>query len=1411
MNVYELSSTLSLNTKDFMKQLNETSQKTLRAFSSMTKSVGGVLSGIGNQATGMLSQIGNIAKTALTMTGDMVVSLGKEAVNGYKDYEQYIGGIKKLYGKDADEMIAVANNAYKTTGMSANQYMQTVTSFTATLLKSLNGDTHSTMVMADLAMKDMSDNANTFGTDMERLQAAYVGFSRGNFTMLDNLNLGYAGTKEGMKDLIAHANELRKAQGKTATLSINSFADIIEAVHLVQEELNIAGTTEHEAATTIEGSLKTLSAAWQNYVTGLADANEYSTVSVRDLVDAAETALSNLIPAFGRFVDGISETLLDLPPFLEDKLPKLINDNLPGLIQSVTKLISTAAQRLPRILRAVLKTGVNAIIDVVNGLLGTNVPHINRIRFPTWDDVKAAAQHAWTVIRAGFSKLGKLVFGTTADGGIKWPEWSKIKPEAEKAFHDIFEGIANLPGKLSEFGDTLATQLLGLDEDSFEAGEGWELIGAAIFKGIKDGFIKAGNILAEILDPNSVTVENSGWGVVGGKIFEAIGAGFKGADKFLLHMFLGDKYVEGQSDWSQVGKEISDSLKKLFNTTVEIDGKDVTLFDNIGNTLIDSIRLAGKNAIDFLYGMLTGKETTAEMTLGDKLNGIFTGVIDKAFEALGKGEDLILRLLLGKDAKYDDPSQGWHQVGMNIHDWIESIFSVPEAGEGEDKAESVGEHIFKKLWEGMKHGVEDINGFILGLFGVESWDDLFKGIEDVNFGNIIGKAMGSLSDLGDDLYAWLNPDAVFEKGTGWLKFGETIGHEIINGLDSIFKGTNNLLLKLILGNEWTANSGWGDAGKKIHDSINELFNTAFKVDNGEEKGLFGHLADSLKENIGIAFMGIIDGLYGLLNGEAPDAELTLGQKLGGILIGAIDTAMESFDNVENLIFRIFLGEDADQPNPWVGMGKLLNTWINELLKNLFSIAEEEGAKEGKKGGLGGKIFEFLWKGVVEASKSTSGLLLGLIAGDMKKTNGDEIETWLDFFVTVFDNLKLAFADFWDSVFDGAKIKWNDFADFINKKLGTDFLPKFDIREFDDEVQDVEQRLNEVFKGTAGENKVSDLVDLYATAKESGEMEDWKAFVDELEKVADISGIDLTIKGNPLEDLLKISKALAGINGRVERYLAWGESDETAGMAYAFGQKLAGLHWETKYIAEPDFTVPIDDEDKKNLADYIKLCQEYNALQDEWNQAYLESDYPKMQDIEKLMDENYAATSAMEDEFLAKGSKAYEQLMQWTKYTQLEPYEFDLSLLEHPEDLEAPVDLEASEGSEADLQGACDGMNLTASVSLIPDTSGFSWGGGGEETSEFNAKGLDYVPVNDYLTRLHKGEAVLTASEARAWRNGNYGVDTNAIAGAVKNAITEAMGNMMFVMNGKQVANAVSNPMGKKISGFQQANSAGYGR
>lgn len=284
---------------------------------------------------------------ATAITG--VVAAG---VKSYADLEQNVGGIETLFKDSADTVIANAKKAYETAGMSANEYMQTVTSFSASLLQSLGGDTAKAAEVADMAIVDMADNANKMGTSMELIQNAYQGFAKQNYTMLDNLKLGYGGTKEEMERLLADAEKISGIH-----YDISSLNDVYQAIHVIQQNMDITGTTAKEASETISGSFSAAKAAFDNFLNGSGD--------VETLADTLVTAFGNVGKAIVKLTPQITNGLVKLVNGLIPKIPELINGLLPSVLNGALGLIQGLIAAVPQIVQSLLTVFQSVITSLI--------------------------------------------------------------------------------------------------------------------------------------------------------------------------------------------------------------------------------------------------------------------------------------------------------------------------------------------------------------------------------------------------------------------------------------------------------------------------------------------------------------------------------------------------------------------------------------------------------------------------------------------------------------------------------------------------------------------------------------------------------------------------------------------------------------------------------------------------------------------------------------------------------------------------------------------------------------------------------------------------------------------------------------------------------------------------------------
>lgn len=357
MNLFELFATIGLDSSEYEKGL-ETAEKNA--------------SSAGSKIGAAISNIAKVSTAAIGAAATGVTAITTSAVKSYADYEQLVGGIETLFGDAAGAVIADADAAFKTAGVSVNEYMETSIQSAAALINSLGGNQERAAKMMNMSITDMADNVNKMGTNMEAVQNAYRGFSRGNFTMLDNLALGFAGTKEGMQELIDKANEIRQSKDlDLRDLTINSYADIVQAIHEVQDEMGITGTTAREAASTISGSANAMKSAWKNLLTGFGDSNADIENLVTVLIDSVETMMGNLAPVVSRVLSGIAQAITKAAPRLAGSLVGMFDSVVPELLTTAASLLGSLADAIVENSDMLIQTGFDLVLKLIEGILGS--------------------------------------------------------------------------------------------------------------------------------------------------------------------------------------------------------------------------------------------------------------------------------------------------------------------------------------------------------------------------------------------------------------------------------------------------------------------------------------------------------------------------------------------------------------------------------------------------------------------------------------------------------------------------------------------------------------------------------------------------------------------------------------------------------------------------------------------------------------------------------------------------------------------------------------------------------------------------------------------------------------------------------------------------------------------------------
>jgi phage-related protein len=374
MELFKLLGKIAIDNSEAKKALKETSSAAkdtaddISSTSDSAESAGGKWSNAFKKIGSGALALGKTVVAGIGVAAGGVAALATKAIQSYADYEQLVGGVDTLFKQSSAKVQEYAKNAYKTAGLSANEYMETVTSFSASLLQSLGGDTEAAAEMANMAITDMSDNANKMGTDITMIQNAYNGFAKQNYTMLDNLKLGYGGTKEEMARLLADAQAISGIE-----YDISSYADVVDAIHVIQTEMGITGTTAKEASSTISGSIASMKSSWQNLLTAISSDDLPFDDYVNSFVNSVSTVVDNLLPRIGTALGGVVSLVDKLAPMIISKIPELFNQLLPSVISAATGLLNSIVAALPSLVNmlttSVIPQLLSGVVTVTNTLL----------------------------------------------------------------------------------------------------------------------------------------------------------------------------------------------------------------------------------------------------------------------------------------------------------------------------------------------------------------------------------------------------------------------------------------------------------------------------------------------------------------------------------------------------------------------------------------------------------------------------------------------------------------------------------------------------------------------------------------------------------------------------------------------------------------------------------------------------------------------------------------------------------------------------------------------------------------------------------------------------------------------------------------------------------------------------------
>lgn len=586
-------------------------------------------SGIG----GALKAGGALIGAGVAAATTAVIGFGKEAVSSYANYEQLIGGVEKLYGDASGTIQKFADEAYKTSGMSANAYMETATGFSAALINSLDGDVNKAAELTDVAMRAMSDNVNVFGSDMESVQNAFQGFAKGNYTMLDNLKLGYGGTKEGMEQLIADANAYRDTIGETADLSIDSFADIVQAVQSVQEAQNIAGTTNKEAMSTIEGSATATKAAWENVITaigrgeGMQEAFDGLLTSVFGGEDGGGL-LNNILPRIEQVMQGIGEFVGQAAPIISEKLPVLIEGVVPSLLTAGVSLLEALAQGILSALPSLVPIAIDVLMEIVHTIID-NIPMIISVGVQLIGElVSGIAQALPELIPAAIEAIYAIVDGLLDNIdllidaavnlaiGIATGLVQAIPVIVEKAPEIIGKLVVGLIGAIPKLVLAAGQILTAFINAFLNMGAKLLSTGRSIVDGIKNGIMEAwDNLVAKVKE-------------MAGKLVDGVKNVFKISSPSKVFAQIGDYCVQGfDESFDSFGNNALDSVEGAMQDMASVSMPQISADMRMSTGSYKSVDKSSD-----VYGLLAtylpllNRETAVNVSLEGDAAGLFRQV-----------------------------------------------------------------------------------------------------------------------------------------------------------------------------------------------------------------------------------------------------------------------------------------------------------------------------------------------------------------------------------------------------------------------------------------------------------------------------------------------------------------------------------------------------------------------------------------------------------------------------------------------------------------------------------------------------------------------------------------------------------------------------------------------------------------
>lgn len=728
---------------------------------------------VGTKAfNGITGAIGGMATAATAAIGGLV----KGSTDAFAEYQQLEGGINKLFGDGSNKLKGYAAEAYRTAGMSANEYMQNVTGFSAALINSLGGDTVKAADVADMAMRDIADNANTYGKySAQELAGVYQALAKGTYTTLDNLNLGFGGSKEGMEALIRKAEELDDSfkvvhkTGKSGNDEITfGFNDMVQAIHIVQENMKIAGTTQNEAATTISGSLGMVKASWQDVLVSISGGGKDLDKSISQLIESVGHYAHNLMPVVEKALNGIGDMVVKIAPIIAEKLPEVTANILPKMLNAISTLAKGAGEAIIKTIPAIIDTIMQVIpqflsvgIEIVNSILKGIVNNIFGIQSAAeslvtqfMDGIRSIMPRLLTIARVmistilkGFIEYKTLIFEigiqliTTLVQGIA-DEAPTLAPQVVDAVMHIFDVlIENLPTLI----DSLVTIITELTN--------------AIMAKLPDLLGKVGQVVYDLCNKlldhlpellqDAVKIVAAVLALVAEILLAAL---------ISIGQHLVDWWNNSIKPWFD---KIGDNIKNFFSTL----GK---AFEFWWNSTIrpwfEKIKTDVKTKVEEIKTSISEKVGNIKSTVTEKVNAIKTTISEKVTDIKTKVTETIGNLKTSISEKVSAiktaVTDKIAEIKSNVSSKVEEIFDkvVNTIGELPSRMLSIGQNIVEGIWDGIS-GAKDwisqkISGFVdglvggvKGLLGINSPSKVFAKIGEYMTEGLVVGMEGETTDL----------------------------------------------------------------------------------------------------------------------------------------------------------------------------------------------------------------------------------------------------------------------------------------------------------------------------------------------------------------------------------------------------------------------------------------------------------------------------------------------------------------------------------------------------------------------------------------------------------------------------------------------------------------------------------------